>query len=39
MYRTARALFTLGIVTVFLGTMSLFANLEDEDEDDNFQEE
>lgn len=37
MYRTAKALFTLGIVTAFLGAVSLFANLEDEE--DNFQEE
>lgn len=36
MYRTARALLTLSIVTVFLGAMTLFGNMEEED--DNFQE-
>lgn len=36
MYRTARTLLTLSIVTVFLGAMSLLANVNEED--DIFQE-
>jgi hypothetical protein len=32
MYRTARSLLTLSIVTAFLGAMSLFGNMEEEDD-------